>query len=88
LLSGSSLVAVYFILWWLVFFVTLPFGIHTQDEEESGIVLGTVPSAPTRPMLLRKALISTVVSAVLLAGFWLAYDRLGWNLEALSRVSG
>jgi predicted secreted protein len=85
-MSWTSLLAIYFVIWWLVFFVTLPFGVRTQQEDEEGVILGTVPSAPVKPMLLRKALATTLISALLGLGFWLLYERLGWDIEALSRL--
>jgi predicted secreted protein len=39
--------AVYFIVWWMTLFAVLPIGLRTQAEDND-IVLGTVPSAPTR----------------------------------------
>ncbi len=56
---------VYVILWWLVFFTTLPFGIKAPEEVGQAVVPGTVPSAPVRPRLWLKAGIATLVSAVL-----------------------
>jgi len=58
-----SLIAIYFVIWWLVIFMILPFGIRTQAEE-GDVTLGTTPSAPSRPMLLRKAIITSIVSAI------------------------
>ena len=37
--------AIYFVLWWVVLFVTLPFGVRSQHEDGEGIP-GTDPSAP------------------------------------------
>ncbi|MCX5512009.1 DUF1467 domain-containing protein [Kaistia algarum] len=80
-----SLIAIYFIIWWLVIFMILPFGIRTQSDEGS-VTLGTAPSAPIRPMLLRKAIITSIISAVILFAFWYAYDVKGWTPEVLSRL--
>lgn len=80
-----SLIAIYFIIWWLVIFIILPFGIRTQADE-GDITLGTAPSAPVRPMLVRKAIIASIVSAILLFGLWYAYAVAGWTPEALSRL--
>lgn len=80
-----SLVAIYFIIWWLVIFMILPFGVRTQ-QEHGDVTLGTAPSAPMRPMLIRKAIITSIVSAVLLFAFWYAYAIEGWTPEALSRI--
>jgi predicted secreted protein len=78
-----SLIAIYFIIWWLVIFLILPIGIRTQ-QDEGDITLGTTHSAPIRPMLVRKAVITSIISAVLLFGFWYAYTVKGWTPEALS----
>jgi len=78
-----SLIAIYFIIWWLVIFMILPFGVRTQAEE-GDVTLGTTPSAPIRPMLIRKAIITSIVSAIILFAFWYAYAVKGWTPEFLS----
>ena len=80
-----SLIAIYFIIWWLVIFCILPFGIRTQ-EENGEVTLGTPPSAPWRPMLVRKAIITSIVSAVLLFLLWYSYTVMGWTPEKLSTM--
>lgn len=68
--------AVYFVIWWTVLFVTLPFGVRSQAEEGE-IVRGTEPGAPVLPGLLRKALITSVLAAIIFAVvwyIWVAYD--------------
>ena len=80
-----SLIAIYFVIWWLVIFMILPFGIRTQADE-GDVTLGTTPSAPSRPMLLRKAIITSIVSAIILFAFWYAYVVKGWTPEVLSRM--
>lgn len=59
-------VAVYFTMWWTVLFAVLPFGIRSQHEAGE-VVPGSEPGAPAAPFLLRKALWTTLVSAVLFA---------------------
>ena len=73
-----SIIAIYFIVWWLVIFAILPFGIRTQ-QEDGDVTLGTAHSAPVRPMLVRKAIITSIVSAVLVGLFWYAYAVRGWT---------
>ena len=82
-MSAISLLAVYFVVWWIVLFAVLPWGMRTQ-EEEGEIILGTAHSAPTRPMLVRKALATTVIAAVVVAALWLAVDYFGLTLESLA----
>lgn len=70
-MAPITVFAFYFILWWLTFFAVLPFGVKTQDENDD-VTLGTVSSAPSRPMILKKMLITTLVSAAILAVlYWL-----------------
>ena len=60
----------YLMLWWLVFFAVLPFGVRVPDESE--VQEGHATSAPTRPRLWLKAGITTLVAAVLWGGaYWL-----------------
>ena len=40
-----SYFAIFFVVWWLVLFATLPFSLKTQDEEGE-VTLGTPASAP------------------------------------------
>lgn len=80
-----TVAAIYFVLWWICLFIVLPFGVRTQDEERDTI-LGTVGSAPLRPMLVRKALAATVLAAVLLGVLWFLGDRFDWSLDAASRI--
>ncbi|OUS15017.1 hypothetical protein A9Q97_03095 [Rhodospirillales bacterium 47_12_T64] len=54
-------ILVYVVIWWLIFFMALPFGVKPVENPE----VGNEPSAPANPMLGRKALITSAVSAVL-----------------------
>jgi predicted secreted protein len=37
--------AIYFVMWWIVLFLTLPFGVRSQHEDGEGAP-GTDPGAP------------------------------------------
>ncbi len=65
-MSWVTGILVYIIIWWLVLFVTLPFGISPQENPAPG----TVPSAPQQPRLGLKAAVTTVAAAVLWGVFW------------------
>jgi len=63
--------AIYGIIWFLCLFVILPIGVVTQDEA-GDIVAGSAPSAPVRPHMLRKLLLTTILSAIIYGGvYWL-----------------
>ena len=57
---------IFFVVWWVVLFAVLPFGVKSQHEAGS-FEPGTDPGAPQRPLLLIKVGATTVISAVLVA---------------------
>ena len=59
--------AMYFVIWWTVLFAVLPIGTKpvTQADSDSGW-----RGAPERPAILRKALITTGVAAVVWVICW------------------
>ena len=63
----GTLIAMYFVIWWICLFAVLPLKVRTQGEAGE-VVPGTPASAPARPHLLLKAGITTVVAAIVLAG--------------------
>jgi predicted secreted protein len=60
----TSALAVYFVLWWIVLFAVLPWGVRSQ-EEHGDVVPGSEAGAPHRPLMGRKLVATTVVSAVI-----------------------
>jgi predicted secreted protein len=67
----ASGIVVYVLLWWWVFFMSLPIGVRRSESVE----VGHEPGAPEKPHLWKKALAATVIAAVL----WFAVD---WVIEA------
>ncbi len=66
--------ALYFMIWWLVLFAVLPFGVVTQDET-ADVVPGTPGSAPARFNWRKVFLINTVVATVAFTVVWIALER-------------
>ena len=58
-----SAIAIFFIIWWLVFFPVLTLG-DRRATRESELVAGTDPGAPAAPRLRRRVMITTVVATV------------------------
>jgi predicted secreted protein len=79
--------AIYFVMWWIVLFLTLPFGIRSQHEDGEGSP-GTDPGAPVTTGMRRKLIWTTVISAVLFVVSMLAYNAGLLNVERLSRLMG
>ena len=57
----ASGILVFVVLWWLVIFAVLPWGVRIPDKAEPG----HADSAPVKPMLARKVLATTAITAVL-----------------------
>jgi predicted secreted protein len=57
--------AIYLTIWWIVLFAVLPLGVRSSEEAEEDLPEGADPGAPASPDLLKKAGITTIVSAVL-----------------------
>ena len=71
-MSLVSALAIFFIIWWLCLFVVLPFGVRSQHEAED-IVPGSDPGAPHRPLLLRRALATTLLAILVFSGVYLYF---------------
>jgi predicted secreted protein len=65
-MSVPTAIAVYFVIWWIVLFAVLPWGVTISDKPEPG----HATSAPERPNIGRKALWTTLITTVIWAGFF------------------
>jgi predicted secreted protein len=64
--------AIYFLVWWLVLFAVLPWGASSAHELGADVEPGHAPSAPMKPLILRKIIATTLISALIMAGgLWL-----------------
>jgi predicted secreted protein len=80
----TTAIAIYFLIWWIVLFAVLPWGVRAQDAADA--TPGTDPGAPAVPRLVAKlawtTLVATVmwaISAVVYTKGWVTLDDLaGW----------
>ena len=79
--------AIYFVLWWLTLFLTLPFGVRSQHEDGVGAP-GTDPGAPIATQMGRKLIWTTIISGVIFAVAWFAYQAGYLSIERLSKLMG
>ena len=63
-MTWSLGLALYFIIWWVLLFAVLPFGVQSQHEMND-IVPGSDPGAPASPRLGIKVIATTIIAAVL-----------------------
>jgi predicted secreted protein len=83
----STALAVYFVIWWITLFLTLPFGVRSQHEDGESIA-GTDPGAPVLARMGRKLALTTAISLVLFAAGMTAYRMGYFNIERLSKLMG
>ena len=68
--------AIYAVIWSVVLFAVLPWGVHTQHEAGE-IVKGSAESAPTHPRMGRKVLATTLIAGLIFGIFYVA-ATMGW----------
>jgi predicted secreted protein len=85
--SIATACAIYFVLWWVVLFLTLPFGVRSQHEDGESVA-GTDPGAPIVTRMGRKLIWTTVISAMIYAVAMLAYNAGYLNIERLTKLMG
>ena len=69
-MSWATGLMVYVVLWWVVLFAVLPLGVKRVENPGRGQDRG----APERPDLVRKAIITSVVAAVLWIAFYFLHQ--------------
>ena len=86
-MSWTSALAIYFVLWWVVLFAVLPWGVHSQAE--AGDVLpGSDPGAPAVPALASKLVWTTVISAAVFSLVYWVYAQRLIGLDDLGTLWG
>ena len=75
-------VAIFFLIWWVVLFAVLPWGVRSQ-EERGDVSPGTDPGAPAIPHLRRKLIWTTIVSVIVFAGCYAVYVTHLVSIEGL-----
>ncbi len=82
----QSAIAIYFIMWWLILFTILPLGVRNAAEEGVAVEEGNEPGAPIAHGLKWKAGLTTVVTSIVFAVFYISLVN-GW-LAAVGKWLG
>ena len=69
-MSWATGVMVYLVIWWTVLFCVLPLGVRRVEKPGKGQEHG----APEKPDLVRKAIITTIVAAVVWIVFFALHE--------------
>jgi predicted secreted protein len=86
-LSWTTAAAIYFIIWWVVLFAVLPWGVRSQAESGE-IVPGSDPGAPAVPRLMAKLAWTTVVATIVFGLAAVAYAYRIVTLDQLATLFG
>jgi predicted secreted protein len=78
----ATALAIFFLIWWVVLFAVLPWGIKSQHEGED-FAPGTDPGAPSKARIGWKLLWTTVVAVAVYAIFYIVYAERWVTLEGL-----
>ena len=81
----STAIAIYFLIWWIVLFGVLPWGVRAQGDSGTP---GTDPGAPVIANLKLKLVWTTVVTTVIFAACWFVYTRRLVTLDDLATFYG
>jgi predicted secreted protein len=76
-MAWTSILAIYFLIWVMIAFIMLPFGVKTADEAGMEKVPGQADSAPVNFRPRKLASRATVIAAVLTTLYVLNYEY-GW----------
>jgi predicted secreted protein len=86
-MSLATAIAIYFLIWWVVLFAVLPWGIRSQHESGS-FAEGTDPGAPVIPGLKRKLAWTTLVAGAVFAVWYVVYAYRLINIRDLAALLG
>jgi predicted secreted protein len=73
-MSIVSFVAIYFVIWWVVLFAVLPFGVRNSHESDQIAEAGHDAGAPHNALIFQKFFATTAISAALFLGLWWFID--------------
>ena len=79
-MNGVTFAALTFIIWWVLLFALLSFGLRTQDDDND-VTLGTTASAPTGPHVLRAMFRTTIATAAVMTLFYLVTEYWGYGFS-------
>ena len=78
----STAVAIYFLIWWIVLFAVLPFGVRSQHEGDD-YAAGTDPGAPIVARIGVKLVWTTAAATAIFGALYVVYAFRLVNFDAL-----
>jgi predicted secreted protein len=84
-MAVATAIAIYFLIWWIMLFAVLPWGVRAQGEEGAP---GTDPGAPTVPRLRAKLIWTTIAAGVVWGVCAVVYANGLVTLDGLASLFG
>ena len=84
-MSWATGVMVYLVIWWIVLFAVLPWGVRPQGEQRAA---GTDPGAPIVSRLGARLIWTTVIATVIFAVCVVVYINRWVTLDGLAALLG
>ena len=82
----ATAIAIYFLIWWIVLFAVLPWGVKAQGEDGEEGVPGSDPGAPRVAGVWAKLIWTTVAATVVFAVCAFVYIKGLVTLDDLARL--
>jgi predicted secreted protein len=86
-MAFTTVLAIYFIIWWVVLFMVLPWGAHSQHDTGE-VTPGTDPGAPAVHTVWRKLFWTTVIASILFGILAAVYELDLIPYDVLWAISG
>jgi predicted secreted protein len=86
-MATTTVIATYFIIWWVVLFAVLPWGVRSQDESGE-VIPGTDPGAPAVHTVWKKLIWTTVIASIVFGILAAVYEFGLIPYDFLAAISG
>ena len=80
-MSTTGSLIVYIVIWWIVFFSILPVGIISENKEFRSSLSGNDSGAPKNPEIIKKFIITTVLTTIFFIGIYYMVSNNHLNLR-------
>lgn len=84
-MTWFSALVLLMIIWWTTLFLTLPFGVRAQHEDDD-IVPGSEPGAPQKSLIGRKMLVTTAITLVIFSIVFYIIENNVITLDMLPQI--
>ncbi|HVZ51529.1 MAG TPA: DUF1467 family protein [Pseudolabrys sp.] len=86
-MSITTVIAIYFLIWWITLFAVLPWGVRSQHESSGEMAPGTDPGAPAVHRVWRALLWTTIWATVIFVALAAAYRSNLIPFDWLAQIS-